>query len=105
MNKIALLLLLSSPAYAKEHRHTDVDGRPMMRQMYASVWKAAIMDMFAHAGPTTVKLVKNTLVITNPNCNDPDVKTALAETFAQVKPKMEEIDMKVQCVTNALAMN
>ena len=93
---ILLLTLLSVPAQAK-------DSRPVYRLMYAKLWTPVILKMFADAGPTRVVLAKSTLVITNPHCNEPAVKTILAETFAPARAKMKEIGLKVQCVDNAVA--
>jgi hypothetical protein len=94
-----LLLAMSSTAYARP------DGTTMMREVYANMWKTAILNMFADAGPTRVELVKNTLLIANPNCDTQEVKAALAETFGTpaIKEKLKEINMKVRCDSGILA--
>src|ERR1041385_6817728 len=102
MRKLILILLLMLISFAS---YAGSDGRPMMRQMYARIWSATIMNMFSSAGPTTVRLMNTTLVIYNPHCNEPEVKTVLRETFAPAKAKMGEIGITYQCVSNTLAMN
>ena len=102
-----LLLALTSPATAKTHRHLQhhSDSNEMLRQVYAGVWKAAILNMFADAGQTRVELVKNVLTIENENCDNADVQSVLRDTFSapQVRAKLEEIGMKVKCTSNLIA--
>lgn len=91
---VLLLLIISSPAFAGADEHT------LMRETYMRLWKPTILNMFADAGPTQVKLKRNVLLICNPNCNDPGVKAVLTETFSapSIRKTLKEIDMTVQCV-------
>lgn len=102
---LVLILMMSSPAFARD-KYTSLDGRPMMRETYAAVWKHNILDMFADAGPTEVRLSRNTLYIFNHNCNVPEVRDVLAQTFSRpdIKKKLKDIDMRVECVSNTVTV-
>lgn len=89
-------MLLCFPAQA----HRSKDDRVVLRMAIYSMCKPVLLDMFADAGPTTVKLVNsNTIVITNEHCDDKEVKTVLAETIEPVKDKLRANGMSIECVS------
>ena len=102
---LVLILMMSSPAFARD-KYTSLDGRPMMRETYAAVWKAEFESMWAKARKPVpkIKLIHNILYIFSPDCDEPDVKTALAETIGPVKKKLKDIDMRVECVSNTVTV-
>lgn len=96
------MLLISSVGFAKpQHSNYMHGGNTIMRMVYANTWKKTIVSMFADAGPTRVYLDNNILVITNANCNTPEVKAILRDTFSprEIKAKMREINMRIRCDT------